>query len=287
MDRYKPLYISTYVGAVFLTSFAILYHFVTATVNLAWIGAAIAMWPVALMFVRFTTLNVVRTSKNMNSLIGLVIFGAVLSVLGARLDVTAEANWVPISYALVGLLGFFVYVFWYSRFDRGDNRVIKVGHKLPPFVLLDVDGAEFSEKDFTGKPTLFMFYRGNWCPFCVAQIKELVAQYKEIIAMGVDVVLVSPQSQQNTRTMAKKFDVPFKFLVDEDNRVAETFEILNEDGTPLGLGLLGYESDTVLPTVFITDQQGKIVYVDLTDNYRVRPEPEAFLNVLKGVVKAA
>jgi hypothetical protein len=35
-----------------------------------------------------------------------------------------------------------------------------------------------------------------------------------------------------------------------------------------------------MPTVIITDEQGKIIFADLTDNYRVRPEPETFLRVL-------
>ena len=35
-----------------------------------------------------------------------------------------------------------------------------------------------------------------------------------------------------------------------------------------------------LPTVIITDAKGKIVFADLTDNYRVRPEPETFLKVI-------
>ncbi len=43
---------------------------------------------------------------------------------------------------------------------------------------------------------------------------------------------------------------------------------------------MGYDSDTVLPTVIITDEKGKIIFVDLTDNYRVRPEPETFLQII-------
>jgi len=286
MDRFKPFYISSYVGVVFITSFAIIYHFFTATVNLAWLGAGLAVWPVALMFMRFGSFRVVRTSKNLNSLMAVIAAASALAIVGARLDVTAQGNWIPVTYALVvGLAGFLVYVYWYSRFDRSNNQVIEIGRSLPAFSLMDYEGNEYHDKDFKGKTTLFMFYRGNWCPLCVAQVKELVAEYKELIALGVDVVLVSPQSQRNTRQLAKKFDVAFKFMVDEDNKVAEILDILNTSGTPAGLGLLGYESDTVLPTVFIIDQQGKIVYADLTDNYRVRPETEDFLKVLRGLAE--
>ncbi|PCJ22323.1 MAG: hypothetical protein COB04_00365 [Gammaproteobacteria bacterium] len=238
------------------------------------------------MFMRFGSFRVVRTSKNLNSLMAVIAAASALAIVGARLDVTAQGNWIPVTYALVvGLAGFLVYVYWYSRFDRSNNQVIEIGRSLPAFSLMDYEGNEYHDKDFKGKTTLFMFYRGNWCPLCVAQVKELVAEYKELIALGVDVVLVSPQSQRNTRQLAKKFDVAFKFMVDEDNKVAEILDILNTSGTPAGLGLLGYESDTVLPTVFIIDQQGKIVYADLTDNYRVRPETEDFLKVLRGLAE--
>lgn len=40
----------------------------------------------------------------------------------------------------------------------------------------------------------------------------------------------------------------------------------------MGMQVLGYESDSVLPTVLLTDTQGLIVFSDQTDNYRVRPE---------------
>jgi len=47
----------------------------------------------------------------------------------------------------------------------------------------------------------------------------------------------------------------------------------------MGLQALGYDSDTVMPTVVMTNSAGKIIFADLTDNYRVRPEPEDFLRV--------
>ncbi len=31
---------------------------------------------------------------------------------------------------------------------------------------------------------------------------------------------------------------------------------------------------------FLADANGKIVFADLTDNYRVRPEPDTFLKVI-------
>jgi hypothetical protein len=49
--------------------------------------------------------------------------------------------------------------------------------------------------------------------------------------------------------------------------------IFAKNGLPAGIQVLGYDSDTVMPTVILTDEKGKIIHSDLTSNYRVRPEP--------------
>ncbi len=45
--------------------------------------------------------------------------------------------------------------------------------------------------------------------------------------------------------------------------------------------MMGYDSETVLPTVIITDTAGRILWAYETDNYRIRPEPDVYLAVLR------
>ncbi len=125
-----------------------------------------------------------------------------------------------------------------------------------------------------------MFYRGNWCPLCMAQIKEISAQYQELEKRGVEVLLISPQPVGKSASLAKKMKVNFHFLTDEKNAMARELKIDQKFGIPLGFEVLGYASETVLPTIIITDEEGKIIFLDQTDNYRVRPEPETFLKIL-------
>ena len=100
-------------------------------------------------------------------------------------------------------------------------------------------------------------------------------------ALGVRIALISPQPHNNTIELAKKFEVNFDFLTDEDNAAARILRIESENGIPMGMQMLGYNSETVLPTVIITDQTGKVIWTHETDNYRVRPEPDVFLEVLR------
>jgi peroxiredoxin len=115
----------------------------------------------------------------------------------------------------------------------------------------------------------------------MAQIKEIAAKYHELSALGAKVILIAPQPEKNTQALAVKCNVPFIFLTAIDNRAAQALGIEMKNGLPAGMEMLGYDKDTVYPTVIITDTDGRIIYSDFTNNYRIRPEPDEFIKVLE------
>jgi len=217
-----------------------------------------------------------RTSARLPAVLAASGAGVALSLAGAAFGST-PAGW-PLAHALLGLGAILLYVFWYSRLDRAPSAALRVGEVLPEFELEDENGRPIAASAFRGNPAVFLFHRGNWCPLCMAQIRELAEQYKDLEARGAQVVLVSPQSHENTRALAARFDVPFRFLLDPAGRAARRLGILHEAGVPLGIR--GYDPDTVFPTAIVTDADGHILLADQTDNYRVRPEPWTFLQAL-------
>lgn len=180
------------------------------------------------------------------------------------------------------LFGWAGYLFWYSKFkDRNLNSALKLGLKLPKLKLKDVHGRIYSPKEFEGKYAIYIFYRGIWCPLCYAQVKEISAHYKELESNGTQTILISPQPHSKSEKLANKFDVGFNYIVDVGNIVAKRLGIWAKRGTPIGFVALGYDPDTVLPTVIITSPSGKIIFTDLTDNYRIRPEPSSFIKIIE------
>jgi len=241
-------------------------------------GAFLASFPIVLFFALVFLNKRPRTSANLMPWTITIAIGMMLSIIG----LTAK-NGMGVSLAAGANSLWLMYVFWYSRFnDRATNSVLKVGQTLPDFSLEDAQAKQVSANGFKGNPSIYLFYRGNWCPLCMAQIKEIAAQYKELEKRGVNMVLISPQPHKYTASLARKFQVGFHFLVDKGNEVATKLNILGKNGLPFGFQVLGYDSDTVMPTIIITDKNGKILFADLTDNYRVRPEPSTFLAILDG-----
>jgi peroxiredoxin len=243
----------------------------SAEAGLGSIGALVAMVPLVTFMFSLVLVKRARTQRTPYLILGLAVFGTGLSLIGFD----SPASW----YALfLGLIPTIAYLFWYSVLDRTPSASIAVGAKLPALELYDGQGQVVTPT--AGKYALYMFIRGNWCPLCMAQVQEIAGQYRELEQRGAEVFLVARQPEANTQALAKRFDVPIRFCVDEDGRLARQLGIEHLGGTPFLMDALGYDADSVLPTVLMTDPSGTIIFADLTDNYRVRPEPSTFLAVL-------
>ena len=276
MNLLKSIFISTF--PVIALAIAIYAGMDLLKNGLSWqyVGAFLAAFPIVLFFTLVFLNKKPRTSANLLPWTMTIGFGMLLSIIGLAESQVTGLFLAAIASSLWGL-----YLVWYSKFDnRAANNILKVGQILPNFELEDSQTNPVVSDSFKGNPSIYMFYRGNWCPLCMAQIKEIAEQYKALEKRGVNMVLVSPQPHKNTASLAKKFQVGFHFLVDKGNQVAQQLKILSKNGLPFGFQALGYDSDTVMPTIIITNKHGKILFADLTDNYRVRPEPSTFLQIL-------
>lgn len=217
-----------------------------------------------------------RTSESLQwvyipSLVGAFLVVA-WSVFGGA---TGMTFWL--ASAIIAAVGHVLYVFWYSDLSREPSPVLFKGRPLPDLELRDTEGLPVKPERFKGSAGLFLFYRGNWCPLCMAQIKEVAEQYQAMHKRGIELYMISPQPKKHTASLAKKFNVPMHFFEDRDNKTAKILGIDAEGGLPVGLQALGYDSDTVLPTVILTDKNGNVIFADQTDNYRIRPEPSEFI----------
>jgi peroxiredoxin len=276
----KSLFVSGYMMAAMAIGAVAVVELTGGSRDLTWAGAALTSLPfLALLMWLMAFKPTARTSSRLPIITGLAVTGMGVAGYGY---VAEDGSVAGVLATAVAFGGYLAYDFWYSTLDRPDAPDLAVGKSLPEFRLENASGTEVRSTSFRGRPTLLMFYRGNWCPLCMAQIREIAAQYRELVERGVRVAMVSPQPHDNTEKLAKKFDVPFEFLVDVDNRAARALGIEVKGGIPAGMQMFGYDSDTVLPTVIITDAKGTILFSDQTDNYRVRPEPATFLRVLDG-----
>ncbi len=279
----KSIFISAYLTvAMAITAYAV-WMMSQGGDGVTWVGVLLTVAPIVMVISTWMMLrNTPRTSPGLRPIAMLAVIGLILTFIQAQGQIAPML-------ATLGLIGFFIYSNWYSRFaDRSASGIVP-GAPLPEFSLLDIGGNTVTSERLADRPAILIFYRGNWCPLCMAQVKELAARYAEIKSYGVRVALISPQPHNNTVGLANKFGVDFDFLTDTDNRVARLLGIDIEFGLPMGMQVLGYDSQTVMPTVIITGKKGQVIWLHETDNYRVRPDPDVYLKVLRdnGIVPSS
>jgi peroxiredoxin len=94
----------------------------------------------------------------------------------------------------------------------------------------------------------------------------------------VRIIALSVDSPQQNRELREKQNYTYTFLSDEKREVIRRYDLLHAGGGPTG--------DIARPAEFLIDSTGTVRWVNLTENYRIRPKPEDVLKVVDGLVGA-
>lgn len=180
-------------------------------------------------------------------------------------------------WSVVGGVHFFSVMLMVHVFPKVRLKPIPLdtGQLFPEFVFEDVNGNPVTRGSLGANPMLFFFFRGNWCPFCMAQLKQLIENYKKIESSGTRLVFISSQPQDEMVKLSRQHGLNFVFLRDSDFGFSKQYQLIHHGGVPQGLGKYG--DDTILPTLIFLDHRGKILLIQRTDNIRLRPDPAIFL----------
>jgi peroxiredoxin len=177
-----------------------------------------------------------------------------------------------------------------SGFVKGAKNL---GDRMPSFVLRDREGNAVSSDDLlTRGPLVVTFFRGTWCPYCVAELRALSEIADDVTKAGGAIVAISPQApeQQDAEALA---GIRFPVLYDRDNAVGKQFGLVYDFPDDLKqLYQNVFKNDISLqngvdawqlaaPARYVVSRDGKIVDAHVDPDYRYRPEPLVTLSVLK------
>ena len=185
--------------------------------------------------------------------------------------------WIPVAVIIVAVVVYLV------RRDKLRGKAVpdalKPGNPLPHFSAFNEKGDTMISDDLRGKPSVLMFVRGSWCPFCSRQVKSLTEYYKQINDTGTQLILVTPKPLETTRRVADMFDVEFDFWLDESLEAGRKLGLVHSAGVPDKFSK-EYGNDTLWPTTIVADKEGVIRHTELSRFVADRPNPAKILRVV-------
>ena len=132
---------------------------------------------------------------------------------------------------------------------------LPAGIPAPDFNLLDDTNKPRRLSDFRGKNVVLYFYPADDTPGCTKEACNFRDDYSAYETAGVEILGVSPDDVASHVKFKRKFQLPFPLLADEGHKVCDLYQVWGPKS------YLGKESEGVLRTTFLIDENGNIVKV--------------------------
>ena len=101
-----------------------------------------------------------------------------------------------------------------------------INSKAPDFKGTDQNGNSVRLKDLVKKGNVVLiFYRGNWCPYCNRQLKQLQDSLQLIKDKGAQVIAITPEKAEGIAKTIEKTKASFPILYDEDRKIMKTYNV--------------------------------------------------------------
>jgi len=165
------------------------------------------------------------------------------------------------------------------------NRILPVGSRAPRFELPDQDGNPVLSDELLSRGRLVIcFFRGRWCPFCVAQLEAMNWALAPLQKAGARLVAVSPQTSKQSFFMRDQHQLRFPLLSDANNQVARDFGLVYfvpeeqrqvYSRTFVNLPFLNGDNswELPIPATYVLEGNGTVLYASADPDYTRRPEP--------------
>jgi len=178
-----------------------------------------------------------------------------------------------------------------------EPKYLAVGEGVPSVSVRTEAGVEVKLSDaIGGKPTVLIFYRGGWCPFCTRHLAALAEAEPELTAAGFQLLAISPDQSAKLRAKPSHQKLPYTLFSDSEMKAARAFGIAFKVDDALvgkykndyGIDLEGDSGQThhllPYPAVFIVDHTGIIRFVHVNPDYKVRLSPGEIIAAARGAL---
>lgn len=176
---------------------------------------------------------------------------------------------------------------------NANGKGLERGHNISEFTITDLNNQPYKISNaWSKKPALVIFYRGGWCPYCNAQIRDLAVNHERIANTGVEVVAISVDEIDKAILVGAKYNIPFSVLSDPDLIAHKAFNVVMEiDAETLkkyeefGVNLQewsGRDHNSIgIASVFLVDNHGRVLVSHAPEDYKTRPTVDQVITMIE------
>ena len=153
--------------------------------------------------------------------------------------------------------------------------LIEPGKKAPAFTLNDQHGKTHRLSEYVGRPVVLYFYPKDDTPGCTKETCDFRDNLPKFKKSDAAVFGVSILDEASKARFAKKYDVTFPLLADEDHAVAEKYGVWQQKS------LYGRKFMGNMRTTYLIGPDGKVA--KRWDNVKVDGHAEAVLEAVESL----
>ena len=178
-----------------------------------------------------------------------------------------------------------------------NSAPLKVGDAVPDVKLRTEENQEVSlPKLVAEKPTVLIFYRGGWCPFCTRHLKDLVGIEEDLKKEGAQLLAISMDTPAKLKETPGRDKLGYQLLSDSDAVAIKAFGLAFKvddktvekyKGYGINLDAASGKDHHLLPhpAVFVVDKSGKILFAHFNPDYKARLAPAKILEAVRAAKK--
>ena len=168
-----------------------------------------------------------------------------------------------------------------------------VGDSVPDGTLTTIEGKKVGLKALiTQKPSVLIFYRGGWCPFCNLQMGQLVKIELDLEKMGYQVLAITPDQPEKLKESLDKHQINYTLLSDSPMEVTRKFKLAYKVSPEILAKMKGFGVDLdaatgnhlhmlPVPAAYVVDTKGHIHFVYYNPDIKVRVNPDDLLKAAR------
>jgi len=170
-----------------------------------------------------------------------------------------------------------------------DISPLLIGEKIPDVSVTSTEGLQTSLKTvLSEKPSILLFYRGGWCPYCNRHLSAVGEIESEIAASGYQIIAISPDSPKKLKGSKNKEKLGYNLFSDAKADLIKAMGIAfkaPERYTDKLLSFSGGHNSGFLPvpSAFIVDTDGIILFEYISPNYKQRITSNMLLAIIKTI----